>query len=94
MKLFKKANLTKAKVPNLPGIYKFFDKNRRLIYVGTSQILRHRIQSYLQKDDFNEHPTKKRLRKAIMYFDFKVMSIEKARQSEKKIKRTCKFNFK
>lgn len=35
-----------AKLPKGPGIYKFFDKNGKLIYVGKSVSIKKRVQSY------------------------------------------------
>jgi len=94
MKKFTKENLTIEKIPNKAGIYYFYDSKRKLIYVGHSDILRHRIQSYFETDDFHTHPTKKPLRTKIEYFDFKVMNLEKAKDLEKTIKANCKYNFK
>lgn len=92
MKAFTKENI--AKVPNKAGIYYFFDKNQRRIYIGHSKVLKHRLQSYYEMDDFEAHPTKHELRKRIAFFGFKLMPTSKAKPLEKKGKQGCKFNFK
>ena len=33
-------------LPKAPGVYFFFDKNRKLIYVGKATSLRNRVKSY------------------------------------------------
>ena len=35
-----------SKLPNNPGIYKFFDKNNSLIYIGKAKDIRKRVSSY------------------------------------------------
>lgn len=89
---FQRDNLLKGKVPNKPGLYKFFDDNGKLLYVGHSKKLRHRVQSYHQKDDFKEHPTKRPLRKKIAKYAYQVMPKEKAKDREKRLKKKAKYN--
>lgn len=49
--------LEKAKLlPHLPGVYMFFDKNGKIIYVGKSKSLHNRVLSYLQ--NIGKHPPK------------------------------------
>lgn len=43
-------------IPNQPGIYKFFDKDNNLIYVGKAKDLRKRVSSYFSKT-FNGYKT-------------------------------------
>lgn len=86
-----------SKVPDKAGVYAYFDSGQKPIYVGVSKNgdasgLRHRIQSYNEKDDFNEHPTKKALRPHIHSFRYKVVSIKEARQIEKNMKQGTKYN--
>jgi len=79
-------------VENEPGIYVFFDDNMDLIYVGVSNVLRHRLQSYYQKDDFEVHPTKRALRRRIAYFYHEHMPIIEARILEKEVKEKLRYN--
>lgn len=85
-----------AKIPNKSGIYILYDRNKKPIYYGSSKVLKHRLQSYYQKDDFSVNKTKKGLRNKIVYFAWKLLPIKKARQFEKKnmIKKNTKYNFK
>jgi excinuclease UvrABC nuclease subunit len=69
-------------IPRVSGVYRIFDKKGKGLYMGVSKKgetgnLRHRIQSYYQKDNFNGtagHPEKKELRKKAKKFDFAKMS--------------------
>ena len=89
---FNKKNIMKPRIPNKPGIYRFYDKNGRPIYVGHARKLRHRIQSYKQTDCFKEHPTKKKLRPEIAYVYYNTMPVNKARTLERNAKKKYKFN--
>jgi excinuclease UvrABC nuclease subunit len=82
-----------AKVANEPGIYAFFNRSQGIIYVGTSEVLRHRLQSYYQQDDFNAHPTKEELREKIAYFYVEYMPMARARKLEADVKCKLEYNF-
>lgn len=83
-----------ARIANKPGIYAFFNQRQSIIYVGTSDILRHRLQSYYQQDDFRAHPTKEELREKIAYFYVEYMPISQARKLESDIRCKMPYNFK
>ena len=89
MKRLTRSNLVKGKVPNRSGLYYLYNRSGTKVYVGHSKVLRHRLQSYNQKDDFSAHPTKRRLRGSAVFFSYRTMPISKAR----KIDRVKQFRF-
>lgn len=97
---FTRENTLKEKVPNKPGIYRFYNKKKtrdgkiktKTLYVGHAKKLRHRLQSYRQKDCFSEHPTKSSLRKEITHYSFTVMPKEKAKKIERSTKGRNGYN--
>ena len=89
---FKRKNLLKGVIPNKAGLYKFYSKKGELLYIGVAKKLRHRVQSYHQKDKFSEHPTKKALRPEIYKYEFKKLPLAKARKIEHKLKHNTKHN--
>jgi excinuclease ABC subunit C len=90
---FTHKNTLKPKVPSKSGVYEFYDQNRRLLYVGHAHNLRHRIQSYHEKDDLNAHPTKANLRPRIAYYAYEAMPVEHAQRVEKNIKKHAPYNY-
>lgn len=84
-------------VPDATGVYLFYDRNNKPIYIGRSidreySGLRHRLQSYHEVDDFDEHPTKKALRPHINSFRYKETTEAGARELEMKLKQFTKYN--
>jgi len=90
--VWKRENTYKQAIPNKPGLYRFYDKNGKQIYVGHARRLRHRVQSYMQKDCPKEHKTKVALRPKIAKVRYVVMPKEKAKTLEKRTKHNNKYN--
>lgn len=90
---FNHDNTLKRVVPAKPGIYKLYDHNRRLLYVGHAKNLRHRVQSYSQIDDLRVHPTKASLRPKIKYYTYTAMPVSQARRLEKAVKIRAPHNY-
>ena len=87
-------------IPRTSGVYRLYDEDNDKLYIGVAKKgsagnLRHRIQSYRQKDNYNGkagHPEKKQLRKEVAKFDFAKMSIDEARKYEAEHKHDFPFN--
>lgn len=91
----RRINLNKSnvsKINNKSGIYKIYDKKGKMVYVGTSKIMRHRLQSYYQKDDYSINRTKRALRPDAKQFTYSYMKIAQARKNEKRIKKNLRHN--
>lgn len=52
------------KIPELPGIYKFFDADKRIIYIGKSICLKKRVSSY-----FADNPKWEKVKRMIAFID-------------------------
>lgn len=63
-----------AGIPNQPGVYKYFDKNDNIIYVGKAKDLRKRVSSYFNKTfaGYKTHELVGRIRR----IDFTVVDSE------------------
>lgn len=75
------------------GIYRIYPCNgKKPVYIGTSKNMRHRLQSYYQKDDFSVNRTKEDLRPKACKVTYKYLNINQARNIEKKEKSNYKHN--
>ena len=88
----KKSNLEKRDIPNKSGLYCLYDSKGKPIYTGHSHKLRHRLQSYVQDDDYKAHPTKRSLREEAKAFSYRLMPVAEARRLEKQKKNGLKHN--
>lgn len=89
---FTKPNISKIK--NRTGYYDFYGSGSRPIYVGVSKHLRHRVESYNEKDDWSAHPTKQNLRREIKRFSIHyTRTLREAQQVEHRQKKKTNFNF-
>lgn len=62
-------------IPDLPGIYKYFDKNDTIIYVGKAKSLKKRVSSYFNKVQHDNRKTSV-LVKQIVRIEFTVVDSE------------------
>ena len=46
-------DIQKVELPRSPGIYKFINQKKEIIFVGKSKDLRKRVKSYFQKNIAN-----------------------------------------
>lgn len=92
IKTFNKQNI--AKEVNKSGYYIFYNKSGKKEYVGSSTQIKHRLQSYYQKDDFTVNRTKRNLRPHIKYYVVFYCSITQARKKEKELKQGTPHNKK
>ena len=50
-------NITKT-LPKNPGVYQYYDKNDKILYVGKAKNLKNRISSYFNRDSLMTYKTK------------------------------------
>ncbi len=63
------------KIPDLPGVYKYFDKQNTIIYVGKAKSLKKRVASYFNKQKHENRKTSVLVKK-IALIDFTVVDTE------------------
>lgn len=64
-----------ARLPDLPGVYRYFDANDTIIYIGKAKNLKNRVSSYFNKS--NQHNTKTiRLVSQIKKIEFSIVNTE------------------
>lgn len=64
-----------ARLPNAPGVYKYFDKTGELIYVGKAKNLKNRVSSYFNKSTGTNRKTQ-RLVSQIQNLEFTIVNTE------------------
>lgn len=80
------ANLKKEKMKS--GIYKLLNRNKKVIYIGVSNKLKHRLFAVLYgRSDYVQIPGKMKIRTSAKYYQIMYMDIKKARKLEKKLKK-------
>lgn len=62
-------------LPDNPGVYKFFDKQQRIIYVGKAKNLKKRVSSYFTKNSFDNYKTKVLVSK-VEHIEFTIVDTE------------------
>ncbi|MGB1004318.1 MAG: excinuclease ABC subunit UvrC [Salibacteraceae bacterium] len=63
------------RLPKKPGVYRFYDKDRKILYVGKAKYLKNRVSSYFNKIKYENHKTKLLVRK-IDHIEFIVVDSE------------------
>lgn len=64
-----------SQLPTSPGVYFFFDKNKKMLYIGKAKNLRNRVSSYF-KDSTELSPAKQEMVSQIADLDYTVVSNE------------------
>ena len=62
-------------LPKKPGVYRFYDKDRKILYVGKAKYLKNRVSSYFNKIKYENHKTKLLVRK-IDHIEYIVVETE------------------
>tara|TARA_R110002050_G_scaffold195593_1_gene330453 strand:+ start:61825 stop:63633 length:1809 start_codon:yes stop_codon:yes gene_type:complete len=62
-------------LPKKPGVYRFYDKDRKILYVGKAKFLKNRVSSYFNKIKYENHKTKLLVRK-IDHIEYIVVETE------------------
>ncbi len=89
----RKLNLENIKSEeNLPGVYKLLNRNKKIIYVGVSKRLQHRLFAVLYgRSDYVQIPGKMRIRNSARFYQKMYTNILNARMIEKKLKKKNKI---
>ena len=62
-------------IPKLPGVYKYFDESKRIIYIGKAKNLHSRVSSYFgHKEDLS--PKTRVLVSKIVWMDYILVNNE------------------
>jgi len=64
-----------AKIPEQPGVYRYFDEEGTVIYVGKAKNLKNRVSSYFAKSNQHDRKTK-RLVSQICNLEFTIVHTE------------------
>jgi len=88
----KKLSLSNLKKERLSsGIYKLLNRNKRVIYVGVSHQIQHRLFAVLYgRSDYVQISGKMTIRNSTKYYQVIYMDIGKARLYEKKLQKNIK----
>ncbi len=62
-------------LPKKPGVYRFYDRNGKILYVGKAKYLKNRVSSYFNKIKYENHKTKLLVRK-IDHIEYIVVETE------------------
>lgn len=62
-------------IPRQPGVYRFYDKNDTIIYVGKAKVLRNRVASYFGERKHQAYKTRTMVKNA-SYLDFTIVETE------------------
>ena len=88
MKIFNGTNIRREKAK--PGHYKYYNRNRRLIYDGSTRNGQHRLEAaFYGRADYAVLSNKKKLRDKIKYYTIEYMPAKKARAKD----RGCKTKY-